>query len=195
MARSNRQETRLDSPKGLRTTLVPRFGASLQGRDIFGRLTESIARGMGTPWFLFGLTLFCIAWIAYNVTAPGNWRFDSAANGFTALTLILSLQASYAAPLILLAQNRQDDRDRVQIEQDRQRAERNLNDTEYLAREVVALRLAVRDMASKDFIRAELRSLLAELDLQRADPPVEPERQGQRASPLQEPERVSDSRE
>ena len=80
------------------------------------------------------------------------------------LTLILSLQASYAAPLILLAQNRQDDRDRVQIEQDRQRAERNLADTEYLAREVVALRLAMRDMATKDFIRAELRALLEELD-------------------------------
>ncbi len=80
------------------------------------------------------------------------------------LTLILSLQASYAAPLILLAQNRQDDRDRVQIEQDRQRAERNLADTEYLAREVVALRLAIKDMATKDFIRAELRALLEELD-------------------------------
>ena len=80
------------------------------------------------------------------------------------LTLILSLQASYAAPLILLAQNRQDDRDRVQIEQDRQRAERNLADTEYLAREVVALRLAIKDVATKDFIRAELRSLLEDLD-------------------------------
>jgi uncharacterized membrane protein len=95
---------------------------------------------------------------------PPALRFDSAALGFIALTLVLSLQASYAAPLILLAQNRQDDRDRVQIEQDRQRAERNLNDTEYLAREIVSLRLAMKDMASKDFIRAELRSLLEELD-------------------------------
>ena len=68
--------------------------------------------------------------------------------------------------MILLAQNRQDDRDRVQIEQDRQRAERNLNDTEYLAREIVALRLAINDMASKEFIRAELRALVAELDRQ-----------------------------
>jgi uncharacterized membrane protein len=111
--------------------------------------------------------LFAAAWLAYNVSAPLEWRFDSAANGFTALTLILSLQASYAAPLILLAQNRQDDRDRVQIEQDRQRAERNLNDTEYLAREVVALRLAMRDLASKDFIRAELRALIEDLDKER----------------------------
>ncbi|MEK6344676.1 MAG: DUF1003 domain-containing protein, partial [Curtobacterium sp.] len=105
----------------------------------------------------------------YNTVAPKPWQFDSAAIGFTALTLVLSLQASYAAPLILLAQNRQDDRDRVQFEQDRQRAERNLADTEYLAREVVALRLAMRDMASKDFIRAEIRSLLEELDRRDAD--------------------------
>ncbi|MDQ1550485.1 MAG: hypothetical protein QOD27_2143 [Microbacteriaceae bacterium] len=168
MARFNRQEFRLDAPKGLRTNFVPRLGGD-GSRDRFGRFTEWIARAMGTPWFLAGLTLFCILWLTYNVTVPMAWRFDSAANGFTALTLILSLQASYAAPLILLAQNRQDDRDRVLIVQDRQRAERNLNDTEYLAREVVALRLAMKDMATKDFIRAELRSLLAELDEQAMD--------------------------
>jgi len=119
---------------------------------------------MGTPWFLLGLTIFAAAWIAFNTFAPVGWRFDSAVIGFTALTLILSLQASYAAPMILLAQNRQDDRDRVQFEQDRQRAERNLADTEYLAREVVALRLALKDVATKDFIRSELRSLLEELE-------------------------------
>ncbi|MEP6482203.1 MAG: DUF1003 domain-containing protein [Rhodoglobus sp.] len=157
--RQARNDNRLDSPKGLRTNF-PLF----QSRDRFGRFTEAIARGMGTPWFLFGLSIFVVIWMLYNTIAPGSWRFDSAAIGFTALTLILSLQASYAAPLILLAQNRQDDRDRVQIEQDRQRAERNLNDTEYLAREIVALRLAMKDMASKDFIRAELRSLLEDLD-------------------------------
>jgi uncharacterized membrane protein len=132
--------------------------------DRFGRFTEWIARAMGTPWFVLGLTIFVAAWMLWNTLAPNAWRFDSAALGFIALTLVLSLQASYAAPLILLAQNRQDDRDRVQIEQDRQRAERNLADTEYLAREVVALRLAVKDMATKDFIRAELRALLEDLE-------------------------------
>jgi uncharacterized membrane protein len=167
MARPRRQarnEPRLDQPRAVRATFAP-FGR-FQSRDRFGRFTEGIARAMGTPWFLLILTLFCAAWMVYNVIAEQNgwWRFDSAALGFTALTLILSLQASYAAPLILLAQNRQDDRDRVQIEQDRQRAERNLADTEYLAREVVALRLAMKDVATKDFIRAELRSLLEELD-------------------------------
>jgi uncharacterized membrane protein len=127
---------------------------------------------MGTPWFLLGLTVFCIIWITFNAFAPEAWRFDSAAIGFTALTLLLSLQASYAAPMILLAQNRQDDRDRVQFEQDRVRAERNLADTEYLAREVVALRLAMKDMATKDFIRQELRDLLAELDAEQSTSPA-----------------------
>jgi uncharacterized membrane protein len=161
MARANnRNEVRLDSPKGLRTSFVPRSS----NRDSIGRFSEGFARAMGTSWFLFGLTLFVIIWLVWNSAVPRPWQFDPVHTNFTLLTLILSLQASYAAPLILLAQNRQDDRDRVQIEQDRQRAERNLNDTEYLAREIVSLRLAMKDMASKDFIRAELRSLLEELE-------------------------------
>jgi uncharacterized membrane protein len=105
---------------------------------------------------------------------PDSLRFDDAALGFTALTLMLSLQASYAAPLILLAQNRQDDRDRVQIEQDRQRSERNLADTEYLAREVVALRFALEDRnaqtITRDVLRQELRTLLHELEREPAAP-------------------------
>lgn len=160
MARSPKDEQRLDAPRGVRT---PLFSRKSDG-DRFGRFTEWVARAMGTPAFLLGLTVFCLLWMVWNTWGPENGRFDSVALGFTALTLMLSLQASYAAPLILLAQNRQDDRDRVQIEQDRQRSERNLADTEYLAREVVALRLALRDMASKDFIRQELRALLDELD-------------------------------
>jgi len=163
MARADKAVARLDAPKGLRTRVL-RLGGD---RDRFGRFTEAFARAMGTPWFLFGMTIFCVFWLAYNTWAPTSLQFDPRALNFTLLTLILSLQASYAAPMILLAQNRQDDRDRVQIEQDRQRAERNLADTEYLAREVVALRLAVKDMASKDFIRAELRSLLDELERDR----------------------------
>lgn len=157
---ARRSDPGLDSPKGLRTYLMPRMG----GQDTFGRLSESFARAMGTSGFLIGLSVFVAIWLAYNVYAPAAIQFDPRAQNFTLLTLLLSLQASYAAPLILLAQNRQDDRDRVQVEQDRQRAERNLADTEYLAREVVALRLAMREMASKDFIRAELRALLEELD-------------------------------
>jgi uncharacterized membrane protein len=157
-----------DSPKGM----GPRMMRPARSSDRFGRSTESIARAMGTPWFLLGLTVFCIIWITFNAFAPEELRFDSAAIGFTALTLLLSLQASYAAPMILLAQNRQDDRDRVQFEQDRVRAERNLADTEYLAREVVALRLAMKDLATKDFIRQELRDLLAELEAERSTSPA-----------------------
>jgi uncharacterized membrane protein len=132
-----------------------------------GRFSEAFARAMGTPWFLVGMTFVVVIWLGYNSIAPAAAQFDPRVTNFTLLTLILSLQASYAAPMILLAQNRQDDRDRVQIEQDRQRAERNLNDTEYLAREVVALRLAMADLASREFIRSELKSLLEELDRDR----------------------------
>ena len=167
MARStsNRRDVRLDNPKGLRTNFASRFGGgSANSSDRFGRFSESFARAMGTTWFLFFLTVIVIIWLIWNSIAPRHLQFDSHLTNFTLLTLILSLQASYAAPLILLAQNRQDDRDRVQIEQDRQRAERNLADTEYLAREVVSLRLAMKDVATKDFIRAELRALLEELD-------------------------------
>lgn len=164
MARRN--EPRLDSPKGIGPAWSFRPSGAFRpsGRDRMGRFSESFARAMGTSWFLIGMTVIVVVWLGYNTLAPEEWQFDPRVQNFTLMTLILSLQASYAAPLILLAQNRQDDRDRVQIEQDRQRAERNLADTEYLAREVVALRLAVKDMATKDFIRAELRSLLEELD-------------------------------
>src|SRR6478752_3635437 len=160
MARPSRQVS-LDAPRG-RGGMLQR--APQPPSDRFGRFSEAFARGMGTSGFLIGMTIFVVLWLLWNTFAPRPLQFDPLEYNYTLLTLILSLQASYAAPLILLAQNRQDDRDRVQIEQDRQRAERNLADTEYLAREVVALRLAVRDMATKDFIRAELRSLLEDLD-------------------------------
>lgn len=155
----------LDTPKVKRRRL-------LTGRharpDAFGQISEGIARFMGTPRFLLYLTIFCVSWLSWNSWAPEHLRFDSAVYYFTALTLMLSLQASYAAPLILLAQNRQTDRDRVQAEQDRQRAERNLADTEYLAREMAALRIALSEVATRDFVRSELRSLLEELDASRA---------------------------
>ncbi|HEY8319891.1 MAG TPA: DUF1003 domain-containing protein [Amnibacterium sp.] len=154
----------LEEPKGLGRRRQPRTS-----RDVMGRFSEGFARAMGTSGFLIGLTVFVLAWLAWNAFAPKAAQFDPVSNGFAVMTLILSLQASYAAPLILLAQNRQDDRDRVQVEQDRQQAQRNLDDTEYLAREIVALRLLVRDMASKDFVRTELRGLLEELDKREAD--------------------------
>ena len=150
------------------------FGAPVtQRRNIFaglnisqekiGRVSESFARAMGTGAFLIGMTVFVTVWLTWNTLAPESAQFDPRALNFTLLTLMLSLQASYAAPLILLAQNRQDDRDRVKFEQDRQRAERNLADTEYLAREVAALRLALEEVATREFVRDELQDLLAEI--------------------------------
>jgi uncharacterized membrane protein len=153
---------RLDTPKAARRTFLPKLQ-----EDAFGKVSEGIARFMGTPRFLLWLSLFCIVWLVWNSWGPEALRFDKAANGFTALTLMLSLQASYSAPLILLAQNRQTDRDRVQAEQDRQRAERNLADTEFLAREMAALRIALSEVATRDFVRSELRNLLEDLTEER----------------------------
>ncbi|MEY4437273.1 MAG: hypothetical protein RL100_737, partial [Actinomycetota bacterium] len=132
-------------------------------QERFGRASEAFARAMGTGAFLIGMTIVVALWLTWNTLLPAESQFDPRATNFTLLTLILSMQASYAAPLILLAQNRQDDRDRVKFEQDRQRAERNLADTEYLAREVVALRLAMDELATKDFVRDELRDMLKEI--------------------------------
>ncbi|MCG2622807.1 DUF1003 domain-containing protein [Arthrobacter sp. I2-34] len=150
----------LDTPREARARLLPRLTPN---PDAFGKATEKFARFMGTPQFLVWMSVFCIVWLGWNTFGPEPLRFDSAALGFTALTLMLSLQASYAAPLLLLAQNRQDDRDKVTLQQDRQRAERNLSDTEYLTRELAALRIALREVATRDFVRSELRSVLEEL--------------------------------
>jgi uncharacterized membrane protein len=132
--------------------------------DAFGRGAEAFARMMGTPAFLVGMTVFCAVWLTWNSLAPEAAQFDPRALNFTLLTLILSLQASYAAPLLLLAQNRQDDRDRVQAEQDRQSNERNHATTDFITREIASLRLALNDVATRDFVRGELRDLLEELE-------------------------------
>jgi uncharacterized membrane protein len=132
-------------------------------QEAVGRISESFARAMGTGAFLITMTIIVMIWLSWNTLAPVDAQYDPRALNFSLLTLILSLQASYAAPLILLAQNRQDDRDRVKFEQDRQRAERNLADTEYLAREVAALKLALDEVATKDFVKDELRDVVREL--------------------------------
>ena len=154
------QASGLDTPRTARTRWLPRLSPN---PDAFGHATENFARFMGTPAFLVYMTVFCVVWLAWNTWGPEPLRFDSVALGFTLLTLMLSLQASYAAPLLLLAQNRQDDRDRVSVRQDRERAERNLMDTEYLTREIAELRIALREVATRDYVRSELRSLLEEL--------------------------------
>ena len=150
----------LDQPREKRPGYLTRFRPN---PDAFGRLTESFARWMGTPQFLRWMTEFVTVWLAWNTVAPESMQFDPRALNFTLLTLMLSLQASYAAPLLLLAQNRQDDRDRVVAEEDRKRGQQNLADTEYLTREIASLRIALREVATRDYVRSELRGLLEEI--------------------------------
>jgi uncharacterized membrane protein len=139
---------RLDQPKVDRRALRHRYDA-----DAFGRLTERIARFLGTGRYLVYQSVAIIIWVLIN-TVPGLPHFDPYT--FTFLTLILSLQAAYAAPLILLAQNRQDDRDRVNLDADREEARQAKADLEYLARELAAIRMAVGEVATRDFLRSEL---------------------------------------
>jgi uncharacterized membrane protein len=150
---------RLDQPREARHGL---FTAPQVDPDTFGRFAEKFARYMGTARFLVYMTVFVAIWVTAN--GIGIFRYKWDAYPFIFLTLILSLQASYAAPLILLAQNRQTDRDRVALEQDRAMNDRNLADTEFLTREVASLRIALRDMATRDFLRSELRSQLDEME-------------------------------
>lgn len=149
---------RLDTPKESRRSFVPQFR---RDPDAVGRLAEGFARFMGTGRFLMYMTGFVIVWVALNALGLYGLRWDP--YPFILLNLFFSVQASYAAPLILLAQNRQDDRDRVSLEQDRQRSERNLADTEFLAREIAALRIGLSEVATRDFVRSELRNLLEDL--------------------------------
>jgi uncharacterized membrane protein len=148
-------EPRLDQPKGARRT-GPRYDT-----EAFGRFAETIARFIGTARFLVLQTAIVIAWIVWNILLPGPLRFDEFP--FIFLTLALSLQAAYAAPLILLAQNRQTDRDRVNLDEDRTRTERTREDIEYLARELAALRIAIGEVATRDFLRSELGHYLDQI--------------------------------
>jgi uncharacterized membrane protein len=155
---------RLDLPREVRRPLLGRMldRATAPDQDRLGRFAERFARFMGTARFLIYMTLVVAVWIGWNYLAPKDLRFDD--YPFIFLTLMLSLQASYAAPLILLAQNRQELRDRVVTEQDRQANARAHADMEFLAREVASLRMALGEVATRDFLRSELRDLLEELE-------------------------------
>jgi uncharacterized membrane protein len=159
-ATTRHRTPRLDQPRPPRRRIVPEWDP-----EAFGRLSERIARFLGTGRFLVWMTLVIIAWVLWNVFAPRDLRFDN--YPFIFLTLMLSLQASYAAPLILLAQNRQDDRDRVNLEQDRKENERSIADTEYLTREIASLRIGLGEVATRDWIRSELQDMVKELEHRR----------------------------
>ncbi len=152
---------RLDQPRDPRRAL--RRPRAQFDSERFGRFAETFARFMGTATFLAWMTALIIVWLLWNVPwGPDRPRWDQ--YPFIFLTLILSLQASYAAPLILLAQNRQEARDRVQQEQDRQADAQAHADMEFLAREVASLRLGLGEVATRDFIRGELRGLSESLE-------------------------------
>jgi uncharacterized membrane protein len=159
---------RLDVPRETRRRLVrtPTYDP-----EVFGRFAERFARFMGTARFLIYMTLFVGVWLLWNWLAPSAEKFDK--YPFIFLTLMLSLQASYAAPLILLAQNRQEDRDRVITEQDRQANTRAHADMEFLAREMASLRMALGEVATRDYVRSELRALLNELEDRREEDSAE----------------------
>jgi uncharacterized membrane protein len=148
---------RLDVPKTPRGLRKPKMKS-----DAFGAASESVARFFGTARYLTIQTLLVIVWICFNVVALGVWKFDP--YPFILLNLAFSTQAAYAAPLILLAQNRQAIRDRVQSEADRARDERTIADAEYLAREIAAIRIALGDMVTRDYLRSELAKLDSDRD-------------------------------
>lgn len=144
-------------PQDLSTPRQNRRFSIYYDREAFGEFSELIARALGTARYLIFQTFVCIVWLAWNIGMPEEWRFDP--NPFGVLTLALSLQAAYAAPLILLAQNRQEDRDRQQSEEDRALAARTQAETEYLTRELAGVRMALADVVTMEDLREHLDRL------------------------------------
>src|SRR5664280_2869600 len=151
-ARKRVDVERLNSPGPAKRTWVPTVRLD----------SEEFARFMGTARFIGWMTVIVIVWVLWNTVGRVEWRFDP--YSFTFLTLVLSLQASYAAPLILLAQYRQEARDRISQDEDRKQAAQSRADMDFLAREIASLRMRVGDLATRDFIRSELREFLEDLD-------------------------------
>jgi uncharacterized membrane protein len=158
-ARKRVNVDRLNSPGPAKRTWVPTVRLD---SEVFGSFAEKFARFMGTARFIGWMTVFVVVWVLWNTLGRTDWRFDP--YSFTFLTLILSLQASYAAPLILLAQYRQEARDRISQDEDRKQAAQSRADMDFLAREIASLRMRVGDLATRDFIRSELREFLEDLD-------------------------------
>jgi len=158
MARNEKIERRgprLDQPLVRGRSLRPTLDS-----DTAGQVSERVARFLGSWRFLGYMTFVVFSWLLWNIFAPDEFHID--AFPFLFLTLALSLQASYAAPLILLAQNRQADRDRVRFQEDRDQTERLLADSDFLTREIASLRLALGEVVTRDYLRGEIRDLLEE---------------------------------
>jgi uncharacterized membrane protein len=156
VARAERELDRLNTPGRRKRSALPRVRLD---RDAFGKFAEGFARFMGTARFLAWMTVIIVLWVIWNAPiGPPRPRFDE--YPFIFLTLILSLQASYAAPLILLAQNRTEARDRVALDRDRAQAAQSRADMDFLAREIASLRMSVGELATRDYLRSELKSEL-----------------------------------
>ena len=169
MARNERRGPRLDQPLERGRNIRPTVDS-----EVAGRVSERVARFIGSWRFLGYMTFVVFGWLAWNIFAPRNLRVD--ALPFLFLTLCLSLQASYAAPLILLAQNRQADRERAVLQDDRDRTARLMADSDFLTREIASLRLALGEVVTRDYLRGEIRDLLEEFrDIQGVDKKDEPE--------------------
>lgn len=151
----------MDTPGGTRRRVRVELDS-----EAFGRFAEVVARFMGTGRFLAYMTVFVVAWITLNVVLMGVYRWDP--YPFVLLNLFFSTQASYAAPLILLAQNRQEARDKAYAVEDRRVAAQSRAEMEFLAREIASIRMNIGELATREYlrgeIRAELRALLAELE-------------------------------
>jgi len=156
MAKQKVNKNSLEFPREARRTLKPSYDP-----EAFGRWSERFARFLGTARFLVYMTAFVLLWVTWNSLAPEDLKFDH--YPFIFLTLLLSLQASYAAPLILLAQNRQADRERIQGNEDREREERNIADTEYLTRELASLRTALGEVTTRDYLHSEISDAVEEI--------------------------------
>jgi uncharacterized membrane protein len=149
----------LSTPRGTK-------GGPSYDPDAFGRLAESLARYLGTGRYLAIQTVLVIVWIALNLSAAAL-RWDP--YPFILLNLAFSTQAAYAAPMILLAQNRQAVRDRVEIERDRETNARQLAEAEYLAREIAGLRLMIEQTVDRDDLADVVRDITEALDRRLGD--------------------------
>lgn len=158
------RDEELSTPRGMRSR-------PFYDPDAFGRFSEAIARFLGTGRYLAGQTIIVIIWIIFNAAAL-RFRFDP--YPFILLNLAFSTQAAYAAPLILLAQNRQADRDRAEVERDREANTRARADMDFLAREIAAIRIALQNKADRDDTAEVLTRLDEVLDrLPRQTPDTE----------------------
>nr|WP_108870474.1 DUF1003 domain-containing protein [Tessaracoccus timonensis] len=151
-------EVDLSKPRDGKRSFFPKVQLD---SETFGLFAEAVARFMGTAKFLVYMTVIVVAWVALNLVGIYGFKWDP--YPFILLNLFFSTQASYSAPLILLAQNRQEDRDKISLDEDRRLAAQSRADMDFLAREIAAIRMNLGELATRDFVRSELRTELRDL--------------------------------